>query len=53
METLSNGVMSNKGGAGLGFITMALKSQNEIGYIHEEVSENLVFFSQTIVVDRV
>jgi hypothetical protein len=53
METLSNGVMSNKGGAGLGFITMALKSQNEIRFMHEEVSENLVFFSQTIVVDRV
>ncbi|WP_027419380.1 SiaB family protein kinase [Crocinitomix catalasitica] len=52
MDTLSNGVMSNKGGAGLGFITMALKSQNQIKYLEEEVSEDLLIFSQTITVNR-
>lgn len=53
MEVLSNGIMSNKGGAGLGFITMALKSKNQIGYISEEVSEDLVFFSVNIDLERV
>ena len=40
MEVLSNGIMSNKGGAGLGFITMALKSKNKLVYVAEDVSEN-------------
>lgn len=53
MEVLSNGIMSQKGGAGLGFITMSLKSKNEVGYISEEVSEELVFFSVKIHLDRV
>lgn len=53
MEVLSNGIMSQKGGAGLGFITMSLKSKNEVGYISEEVSDDLVFFSVKIHLDRV
>lgn len=52
MEVLSNGIMSNKGGAGLGFITMALKSKNKIAYISEEVSDELVFFSVNIDLER-
>lgn len=52
MEVLSNGIMSNKGGAGLGFITMSLKSKNRIAYINEEVSEKLTFFSVSIDLDR-
>lgn len=53
MEVLSNGIMSNKGGAGLGFITMSLKSKNKIGYISEEVSDDLVFFSVNIDLERI
>ena len=53
METLSNGIMSNKGGAGLGFITMSLKSKNRIDYINEDVSDDLVFLSQIIKIDRI
>ncbi|MCH2235004.1 MAG: SiaB family protein kinase [Crocinitomicaceae bacterium] len=53
METLSNGIMSNKGGAGLGFITMSLKSKNRIDYINEDVSDDLVFLSQIIMIDRI
>jgi len=53
MEVLSNGIMSNKGGAGLGFITMSLKSKNKLGYISEEVSDDLVFFSVKIHLDRI
>ena len=52
MEVLSNGIMSNKGGAGLGFITMALKSKNKLIYNAEEVSENLVFLSLEITINR-
>jgi hypothetical protein len=53
MEVLSNGIMSNKGGAGLGFITMSLKSKNKIGYISEDVSDDLVFFSVNIDLERI
>jgi hypothetical protein len=53
MEVLSNGIMSNKGGAGLGFITMSLKSKNKLEYHAEEVSENLHFLSLEITLDRV
>lgn len=52
MDTLSNGIMSNKGGAGLGFITMALKSKNKIEFITESVSDDLIFLSQIIQFDR-
>lgn len=53
MEVLSNGIMSNKGGAGLGFITMALKSKNKLVYNAEEVSDTLNFLSLEISIDRV
>ena len=53
MDVLSDGIMSSKGGAGLGFITMSLKSKNTIGYISEEVSDDLVFFSVSIDLQRV
>jgi hypothetical protein len=53
MEVLSNGIMSNKGGAGLGFITMALKSKNKLVYVAEDVSENLHFLSLEITIDRI
>lgn len=53
MDVLSNGIMSNKGGAGLGFITMSLKSKNQIGFISEEVSEDLIFFSVNIDLERI
>ncbi len=52
MDTLSNGIMSDKGGAGLGFITMSLKSKNKIEYITEDVSEQLTFFVHMVNLDR-
>lgn len=52
MEVLSNGIMSNKGGAGLGFITMALKAKSKINYESQEVSDELTFFSVNIVLER-
>ncbi len=53
MDTLSNGIMSSKGGAGLGFITMSLKSNNRIDYEKESVSDDLIFFTQSMVIDRI
>ncbi len=32
LSVLTNGVISNKGGAGLGFITMSMKSLNQLEY---------------------
>ena len=52
MEVLSNGIMSNKGGAGLGFITMALKSKNKINYDIEKVSDFLNLLSIEVKIDR-
>jgi len=53
MDTLSNGIMSSKGGAGLGFITIALKSQNKIGYEKIQVADDLYFFTLSIRIERV
>lgn len=53
MEVLSNGIMSSKGGAGLGFITLALKSKNKIDYHTDVVSDDLHFLSLELTLDRV
>ncbi|MFT5823880.1 MAG: hypothetical protein ACI8ZM_005145 [Crocinitomix sp.] len=53
MDTLSNGIMSSKGGAGLGFITMSLKSNHNIGHEQIQVSDDLVFFTQNVTIARV
>ena len=53
MEVLSNGIMSNKGGAGLGFITMALKSKNKLNYTAEEIGENMHALTLEITIDRI
>ena len=52
MEVLTNGIISQKGGAGLGFITMAMKSKNKLGYQIEELSSNLSFFSLDMVANK-
>lgn len=52
MDTLTNGIMSQKGGAGLGFITMAMKSKNKLNYVPEQVSEDLTCFSLEIKIAR-
>lgn len=52
MDTLTNGIMSQKGGAGLGFITMAMKSKNKLNYIPEQVSDELTCFSLEIKIAR-
>lgn len=52
MDTLTNGIMSKKGGAGLGFITMAMKSKNKLNYIPEQVSDEYTCFAIEIKIAR-
>lgn len=44
MQRLTDGVMSSKGGAGLGFITIAMKSKNKLDFNFIPAGENLSFF---------
>ncbi len=53
MEVLTNGIISSKGGAGLGFITMAMKSKNNIDFYFDEINDELSCFTLIIKLDRV
>jgi hypothetical protein len=44
MEHLEKNEISDKGGAGLGFITIAMKSGNKLGYAFDKISESLSLF---------
>ncbi len=52
LETLNNGLISDKGGAGLGFITMRMKSKNKLHCEFEELSESQLFFVITTVLQK-
>jgi len=52
MEVLTNGIISNKGGAGLGFITMAMKSGNKLDYFFDNINDELSCFTLIITLDR-
>ena len=52
MEVLTNGIISNKGGAGLGFITVAMKSKSKIDHLFEEIDESLSCFTVNVKVQR-
>jgi hypothetical protein len=45
MEVLSNGELSTKGGAGLGFLTIALKSGNNVNFDFRNVNDSVSLFS--------
>ena len=45
MQVLSNGELSDKGGAGLGFLTIALKSGNNIEFHFRNVNDSVSLFS--------
>ncbi len=53
LETLNNGLISDKGGAGLGFITMRMKSKSLLNYQFIPVSDELMLFTISTDVDRV
>jgi hypothetical protein len=44
MEHLEKNEISDKGGAGLGFITIAMKSGNKLGYSFDKISDKLSLF---------
>ena len=44
MNVLGDGVISEKGGAGLGFITMCLKSKSKLNYEFYELEHNQLYF---------
>lgn len=52
METLSNGLLSEKGGAGLGYLTMRLKSLHTIDYTFTDPIDNLCGYHYVVKVDR-
>ena len=52
MDVLTNGIISNKGGAGLGFITMAMKSKNKLNYKIEEINDRISCFTLEVKIDR-
>jgi hypothetical protein len=51
LEVLGNGLISEKGGAGLGFITIAMKSKSKIKYNYRDVDDELVYFHYQVKLD--
>ena len=52
LKTLTNGEISEKGGAGLGIITMAMKSKNEIKYQVTQINEELSLITIEAKIDK-
>lgn len=48
MERLENNDMSDKGGAGLGFITIGLKSQPPLDYKFEKINDKFSYFELSV-----
>ena len=44
MAVLGNGIISEKGGAGLGFITIAMKSKSKLDFDFKRVNDTLSYF---------
>ncbi|MCS7004297.1 MAG: SiaB family protein kinase [Cytophagales bacterium] len=51
-DIIKNGSLSDKGGAGLGFVDMARKSGNKLYYDFEPINQELSFFSLKTVISR-
>jgi hypothetical protein len=52
LSVLTNGIISSKGGAGLGYITMAMKSKNKITGHFETIDQHLSHYDLRVIVDR-
>lgn len=52
MEVLTNGMISSRGGAGLGFITIAMKSRNHLHHQIVQAGERLSCFTVETEVER-
>ena len=53
MKVLTNDLYSEKGGAGLGFITMKMKSNNDLSYSIIPLTEKQSLFSLEIILNRI
>lgn len=51
-ETITNGVVSEKGGAGVGLIDIALKSGNKINFNFSAIDNNLSYFEMKIIINQ-
>lgn len=47
LEHLENNTISDKGGAGLGFITIGMKSGNKLNYNFQKINDNFSLFTLT------
>jgi endoglucanase Acf2 len=52
LEILDNSFFSRKGGAGLGFLTMRMKSEQKLAYSFDKLNDNLCFFTVEITLLR-
>jgi hypothetical protein len=52
LEILNNSFFTRKGGAGLGFLTMRLKSEQPLEYNIQRLNEQNCFFTVEVVVNR-
>ena len=52
VNTLTNGIISKKGGAGLGFITMAMKSKNNLDFNFALINDEISCFSVELILNR-
>ena len=48
LNSLSFGKLTERGGGGLGLITIALKSDNNMQFVFEKINENLTLFNMNI-----
>lgn len=51
-ELLSNSFFTRKGGAGLGFLTMRLKSENELNYEIKQLASDKCFFTVEVTINK-
>ena len=48
LDSLTYGKLTEKGGAGLGLITIALKSDNNLKFGFEKINDNLTLFNLNV-----
>ena len=52
LEVLNNGLISTKGGAGLGFITMRMKSKDRLRFSFDDCGDGQLFFTISTDLER-
>jgi hypothetical protein len=53
VDILTNGYLSKKGGAGLGFLTMRIKSENPLKYTIDDLGADKSLFTVEVLLNRV